>query len=142
MVENIFTEEIERFSGDYSMQLYKQELLDHYRFPRHKGKLVQPDFTSDQHNPSCGDQVCFEVKLANGCIVEIAFDGVGCVISQATASMVADLVKDKSFDYVNALTSSDMLALIDMDLGPTRLKCALLSLYALQQGLQDYQKKG
>lgn len=124
------------------MQLYKQELLDHYRFPRHKGKLVQPDFSSDQHNPSCGDQVCFQGKLANGCIVEIAFDGVGCVISQATASMVADLVKDRQISYSIALKSDDILTLIGIDLGPTRLKCALISLYALQQGLRSHLDKG
>ena len=124
------------------MQLYKQELLDHYRFPRHKGRLVQPDFISGQHNPSCGDQVCFEAKMSNGCIVEIAFDGVGCVISQATASMVAELVKDKPITFIIALTSEDIIALIGMDLGPTRLKCALLSLYALQQGLHTHLNRG
>ncbi len=122
------------------MQLYKEELLDHYRFPRHKGKLIHPDFTSGQHNPSCGDQVSFEAKLSNGMIIEIAFDGVGCVISQATASMIAQLVKDKSIHYVIGLTPADILALIGMDLGPTRLKCALLSLYALQEGLAHHLK--
>lgn len=122
------------------MQLYKEELLDHYRFPRHKGKLVHPHFSSGQHNPSCGDQVCFEVKIANGTLVEVAFDGVGCVISQATSSMLAELVKDKPIQYVSALQSADILHLISMDLGPTRLKCALLSLYALQEGLQNYLK--
>ena len=121
------------------MHLYKEELLDHYRFPRHKGKLIQPDISSGQHNPSCGDQVCFEAKLANGIIMEVAFDGVGCVISQATSSMVAELVKNKSIDFVMALSSSDILALISMDLGPTRLKCALLALFALQQGLSQHQ---
>jgi len=124
------------------MQLYKQEILDHYRFPRHKGRLVQPDFSSGQHNPSCGDQVSFEAKLSNGHIVEIAFDGVGCVISQATASMVAQLVKDKPISFIIALTSEDILTLIGMDLGPTRLKCALISLYALQQGLRSHLDKG
>jgi nitrogen fixation protein NifU and related proteins len=122
------------------MQLYKEELLDHYRFPRHKGRLVQPDFSSGQHNPSCGDQVSFEAKLANGKIVDIAFDGVGCVISQATSSMLAELVKDKSVHYVIGLKTSDILNLISIDLGPTRLKCALLCLYALQEGLHNHLK--
>lgn len=122
------------------MQLYKKELLDHYRFPRHKGRLVQPDFVSAQHNPSCGDHVYFEAKLSNGALIEIAFDGVGCVISQATASMVAELVKDKSIEYVVALTSADILTIIGIELGLTRLKCALLPLYALQEGLQAHIK--
>lgn len=122
------------------MQLYKQELLDHYRFPRHKGKLINPDFSSGQHNPSCGDQVCFEAKLAHGAIAEVAFDGVGCVISLATASMLAELIKDKPIHILIDLTSADILNLIGMELGPTRLKCALLSLSALQEGLHAHLK--
>lgn len=123
------------------MDLYKEELLDHYRFPRHKGKLIQPDFTSGQHNPSCGDQIVIEAKIGQGVITQIAFDGSGCVISQATASMIAELVKDKSIHFVLELRSDDILQLIAIELGPTRLKCALLSLYALQEGVQNYLKK-
>ena len=122
------------------MQLYKQELLDHYRFPRYKGKLIKPDFSSGHFNPSCGDQVCFEAKLANGMIAEVAFDGVGCVISLATASLLAQLIKDKPVQTVIALTAQDIIDLIGMELGPTRLKCALLSLSALQEGLQSHLK--
>jgi nitrogen fixation NifU-like protein len=117
------------------MQLYKQELLDHYSNPRHKGRLINPDFISGDYNPSCGDSICFEGKIAGKILVAIAFDGVGCVISQATASMVASFVKDKPLSEISNLTSQDILNLIGMDLGPTRLKCALLSLYALQQGI-------
>src|ERR1700733_229652 len=120
------------------MQLYKEELLDHYRFPRHKGRLIQADFSSRQHNPSCGDQVCFEVKIYNGLIAEIAFEGAGCVISQASASMIAVLVKDKPIAYCINLADADVLHLIGMDLGPTRLKCALLALFALQEGVRSF----
>lgn len=124
------------------MQLYKQELLDHYRFPRYKGRLIQPDFASRQHNPSCGDHISFEVKIYNGCIADIAFEGSGCVISQATASMIAVLVKDKPITYCINLTQADIVNLIGMELGPTRLKCALLALYALQEGVHTYQGSG
>jgi nitrogen fixation NifU-like protein len=123
------------------MQLYKEELLDHYRFPRYKGKLVQPDVMSAQFNPSCGDSVTFEAKIANGTIVQIGFDGTGCVISQAAASMLAEFVRGKSTLEISALPSSIMIELIGMELGPTRLKCALLSLYALQEGLHTFCNK-
>lgn len=123
------------------MELYKQELLDHYRFARHKGKLIRPDVSSGQHNPSCGDHVCFEAKIADGTIVEIAFDGDGCVISQATASMLAEFVLGKSIEFVQSLQSTDVQMLIKMDLGPTRLKCALLSLHALQSGIKMFLQK-
>lgn len=123
------------------MELYKQELLDHYRFPRHKGKLIRPDISSGHHNPSCGDHVCFEAKIADGTIVEIAFDGGGCVISQAAASILAVFVLGKSIEFVQGLQTHDMRALINMELGPTRLKCALLSLQALQSGIFTFLQK-
>lgn len=123
------------------MELYKQELLDHYRFPRHKGKLIRPDISSGHHNPSCGDHVCIEAKIADGTIVETGFDGGGCVISQAAASILAVFVLGKSIEFVQGLQSHDMLALINMDLGPTRLKCALLCLHALQSGIAAFLQK-
>lgn len=122
------------------MELYKQELLDHYRFPRHKGKLIRPDISSGQHNPSCGDHVCFEAKIADGSIVEIGFDGGGCVVSQAAASLLAEFVLGKSLELVQNMQGQDMLLLIQMELGPTRLKCALLSLHALQAGITNHVK--
>ena len=123
------------------MDLYKDELLDHYRFARHRGTLLQPDFSSGQYNPSCGDQVSMQANVANGHLVAIAFQGSGCVISQASASMVAELVKDKTLAYLESLTPQDIQNLLGIQLGPTRLKCALLSLYALQEGLREYTKK-
>ncbi len=123
------------------MELYRQELLDHYRFPRNRGKLIHAHFESEQYNPSCGDRVMFQGKCANGQLLEVAFDGAGCVISLATASMLSEQAKNKPITYINTLTAQDVFQLIGMDLGPTRAKCALLSLYALQQGLQVYLKQ-
>lgn len=123
------------------MELYKQELLDHYRFPRHKGKLIRPDVSSGLHNPSCGDHVCIEAKISDGHIVEIAFDGGGCVISQATASLLAEFVLGKPIEFIQNMQGQDMLVLINMELGPTRLKCALLSLHALQSGILIFLQK-
>ena len=123
------------------MDFYKDELLDHYRFARNRGTLLQPDFSSGQYNPSCGDQVSMQARIANGYLVAIAFQGSGCVISQACASMVTELVKDKAVSYLESLTSKDIQELLGIQLGPTRLKCALLSLYALQEGLREYSKK-
>lgn len=123
------------------MELYKEELLDHYRFPRNKGRLIQAHFESEHYNPSCGDKVSFQGKCANGYLFEIAFDGAGCVISLAAASLLSQEAKNKSILYINSLTAADIFKLIGMELGPTRAKCALLSLYALQQGLQTYMKQ-
>ena len=110
--------------------LYKEELLDHYRFPRFKGALSHPNVISAMHNPSCGDQVSFQAILVQDCITQIAFDGVGCIISQATASM--------PISFIMALTADDVCSLIGIQLGLNRLKCALLFLHAVQQGLHNY----
>ncbi len=123
------------------MELYRHELIDHYRFPRHKGTLTKPDLSSGKHNPSCGDSVCFEAKIADGIIAEVAFEGSGCVISQASASLLAQHVRLKPITLAQDMRAETMQALIGMDLGPTRLACALLSLQALQAGLADYNQR-
>lgn len=118
------------------MPLYKEELLDHFRFPRHKGILQDPDVSSAQYNPSCGDEISFQMKLKDGLITSIAFQGSGCVISQATASMLAQAMYQQPIESALRFNTTDLQVLIGIELGPTRLKCALLSLTALQDALR------
>jgi len=124
-----------------SQSLYKEELMDHFRYPRNKKSLQNPDVFAGDDNPSCGDKVAVECKIKNNKIVEIGFNGSGCVISQATASMFYNLVLNKTIDEVLKFTKDDLLKLIGLELGPNRLKCALLSLDVLKTGLLDYRKK-
>lgn len=124
-----------------SMNFYQQELLDHFHNPRCKGVLEHPSITSGEYNPSCGDSVSITAMVVGGAISDIAFTGSGCVISQATASMLCEYALSKSLDTLLDLNVDALLAMIKIPLGPTRLKCALLSLYALQQGIREYQKK-
>jgi nitrogen fixation protein NifU and related proteins len=118
------------------MNIYQATLMDHYRNPRNRGTLPNPDFSSDQHNPSCGDQVCMAGMVTNGIITQLAFEGKGCVISQAAASLLTMHSVGKTRDMVMAMDGAAMQQLIGMELGPTRLKCALLPLQALQEGLK------
>jgi nitrogen fixation NifU-like protein len=122
------------------MNLYQAALMDHYRHPQNRGELENPDFISDEHNPSCGDSISMQGHIKNDKINAIAFQGKGCVISQATASMLTQECKDKGLDEVLGLDASFVLILIGMNLGPTRLKCALLPLQALHQGIISYKK--
>lgn len=124
------------------MNLYQQELLDHFHNSRLRGILQTPDIISAEYNPSCGDAVSITGQVVDGTIVSIRFTGTGCVISQATASLLCEFVQGKTIEEVQRLTSDSLLALIKISLGPTRLKCALLSLYALQQGISEYRQKG
>jgi len=121
-------------------KVYQEELMDHYKFPRNKKTLQNPDFYSVEKNPSCGDNVYVEGKIKDGKIVKLGFNGSGCVISQATASMLTEKVLGKSIDDVLKLTKEDILKMIGIELGPTRLKCALISLSALKQGLLNFRE--
>ena len=120
------------------LNIYQEILMDHYRNPRNNGVLAQCDFRAEQRNSSCGDEVLFMGVICDHTLVDVAFQGKGCVISQATASLLSDLVKNKSLDDILALDNNDLIAMLGMELGPVRLLCALLSLAALQNGIREY----
>ncbi|HZW60809.1 MAG TPA: iron-sulfur cluster assembly scaffold protein [Candidatus Babeliales bacterium] len=117
------------------MNIYQQELLDHFHNPRHKGQLSQVDFACELHNPSCGDSISWQGCLHEGLISSLAFQGKGCVISQAVASMLAQQFHGQSIQAIQDCTVATLVAMIGIDLGPTRLKCALLPLQALQKAV-------
>lgn len=122
------------------MELYRNLVLEHYRTPCHKGTLENPSFQSASHNPSCGDSVSFAGIIHDGTLHTVAFEGSGCVISQGAASLLAQKVKGARAGEVMALSGKDMLDLVQMELGPNRIRCALLALEALQQGIASYQE--
>lgn len=121
-------------------KLYQEELMEHFRYPKNKKKLAAPSFTVDGGNPSCGDHIVIEGLIEGRTVADLGFSGSGCVISQATASMLTQLCIGKTIDDVLALTKDDVLKLVGIQLGPTRLKCALLSLQVLQKGLELHKK--
>jgi len=121
--------------------MYHEELFDHYKHPHNKKQIQNPDFSSGHHNPSCGDRISMEGKVVDDIVTEIGFDGSGCVISQAAASLLTAHCIGKNVDEILQLTKDDILKLVGIPLGPTRLRCALLSLEVLQQSLLDYRNK-
>lgn len=123
------------------MKMYQEELMDHYQRPRHRGRLEHPDFDTGQYNPSCGDAVSMQGIIKDGMLECIAFEGKGCVISQAAASLLCEYVINRSVDETLSFTTADMIRLVKIPLGPIRLKCALLALHALQEGILKYQKE-
>lgn len=114
--------------------LYREAILDHYKHPRHKGHLDQPDIKRHDHNPLCGDEITIELKTVDGKVVDAAFNGRGCAISQATASMLMEEVIGKSLEEIKQLDKEYILDLLGIEIGPVRLKCALLSLKVLKAG--------
>ncbi len=119
------------------MNMYKELLLDHYKMPRNRGTIPAATFSSGEYNPSCGDSVCFSGIVLDNTVTELKFSGQGCVISQAVASILSEHCCSKTVAEIMLLTKDDIMNMIGMELGPMRLKCALLPLEALQKGLQQ-----
>jgi nitrogen fixation NifU-like protein len=132
-----FREDHSSISGD---TMYREHILDHYQHPRNKGTLRHPDVTSTMKNPLCGDEITIAFKVDKaGKISDIAFLGAGCAISQAAASLLTEEVKGKTLAEVKAITNDRLLELLHIPLGPVRIKCALLSLKIIEQGIQKYE---
>jgi nitrogen fixation NifU-like protein len=115
---------------------YREEILEHYTHPHHYGMLEHADITHEENNPLCGDRVRFDIKLdeAGERVADVRFSGVGCAISKASASMLSDLILGKTLDEIKELTKEDVLDELGLDLGPVRLKCALLPLKVVKAG--------
>jgi len=115
--------------------MYREVILDHYKNPRNKGTLDPHDFSYEDENPLCGDKLRIDVRLdEQKRIKEVAFSGRGCAISQASASMLTEAIMGKTVEEVKQMTTDDILDMLGIELGPVRLKCALLSLKVLKAG--------
>lgn len=123
------------------LNIYQELLMDHYRTPRNRGTLQVRSFCATQRNSSCGDEVCFMGAITENMLTHIAFEGKGCVVSQATASMLSESVVGKCLDEIMTFDKEMILAMIGMQLGPVRLMCALLPLMALQEGVKQYKQE-
>lgn len=116
-------------------ELYRENILDHYKHPRHRGTLEHPDITYEDANPLCGDQLRIDLKVEDGRIAEIRHSGHGCSISQAAASILCERMAGRPLAEVKELTRDDVLEMLGIELGPVRLKCALLALKTLKAGV-------
>lgn len=114
--------------------LYREIILDHYQHPHNHGTLDQPDISFQDTNPLCGDKIRIDLKISAGIVEDVKFTGKGCAISQASASMLTDEIKGKSLDEIRHLDKQNILDLIGIPIGASRIKCALLSLKVLKAG--------
>jgi nitrogen fixation NifU-like protein len=120
--------------------LYRDEILEHYRNPHNFGTLPDADATYEGSNPLCGDRITLSLRFddAGGTVQEVAFTGRGCAISQASASMLTDEIKGKPVAKVSSVTNQDVLDNLGIDISPARLKCALLSVDTLRKALAEH----
>ncbi|PKO10663.1 MAG: SUF system NifU family Fe-S cluster assembly protein [Chloroflexi bacterium HGW-Chloroflexi-2] len=115
---------------------YRELIVEHYKNPAYKGTLDPNDFTYEDENPLCGDHIRVDLRVDEKQIItEAVFSGHGCAISQASADLLMESIIGKPLDEVKNMTKETVLELLGIQLGPVRLKCALLSLKVLKAGL-------
>jgi nitrogen fixation NifU-like protein len=116
--------------------LYRELIIEHYKNPAYRGHLDPSDISFADDNPFCGDHIQIDLRVdQTGTITEARFDGHGCSISQASADLLVESVIGKSMDEVKSMGKQHILDLLGIELGPVRLKCALLSLKVLKAGV-------
>lgn len=116
--------------------LYREVIIDRYKNPQFRGELDPHDFTYQDENPLCGDRIRIDIRVdENDRVIDAAFSGQGCAISQASADLLLESIIGSSLESVKNLEKEDVLDLLGIELGPVRLKCALLSLKVLKAGV-------
>jgi nitrogen fixation protein NifU and related proteins len=117
--------------------LYRDYILEHYRRPHNFGVIDDPSASHEGANPLCGDRITMMLGVRDGVVDRVGFTGRGCAISQASASLLTDEIKGKAVDAAGAMSSSDVLDLLGIEISPARIKCAMLSHDSLQHVLGD-----
>jgi nitrogen fixation NifU-like protein len=122
--------------------MYRQQILDHYKNPRNYGELDDATFSHVGENPSCGDTIRMDVRLAeDGETIDfVAFSGDGCAISQASASMLTDRLQGMTLDELAELDRDDVTDMLGVDVSPMRIKCAVLAEKVAQDGAKIYRE--
>ena len=115
-------------------ELYKENILDHYKNPRNYGEIENPDISYFDTNPLCGDELQMQIKIKDGKAEDVKFKGKGCSISQASASMLTEMIKGQDMEEIKKIGKKEILDAVGLQLGPSRIKCALLSLKVLKAG--------
>ena len=125
---------------DSTELMYQENILDHYKNPRNAGKIENASVHHHEYNPLCGDEIELFLVIKDKKVVDVKFNGKGCAISQASASLLSEEIKGKSIDELKKMTKENILELLGITLSPVRLKCALLSLDTLKNSILIFEK--
>lgn len=123
------------------MDLYVENVLDHYKHPRNTGNLKKATVIHREENLSCGDDLTIELLIVKGKITDIRWQGTGCAISQAAMSMLSEKLTDLTIEDAGNLKPDDVRAVLSVPVGPRRIKCALLCLHTLKNALRKWRKE-
>ncbi len=123
------------------LDMYAEAIITNYEHPTRKRAMEHPDFLMHDYNPLCGDEITVYVSTDGTTIKDVTFEGAGCAISMGTANMLAEALMGRPLEELRSMNAGSIIELIGVDPGPVRLKCAVLSLKALQKGLALYERK-
>lgn len=126
---------------DIAEDMYREELLEHYRNPKNRGTIEMADINYRDFNPVCGDEIEIYIKTKAGRISEVKFTAKGCAISQAAASILTESIKGKNLKDVERISNDTMLSMLPVKVSHLRIKCGLLALKAVQKGIMVYRGK-
>jgi len=119
-------------------QIYKEELMEIFKNPKHRGKLKDANVSGVGNNPFCGDEINLKLKITDGSIEKARFEGSACAVSVISSEKLLGFVEGKSVVEVAKLTQEDLLEILDINVSMTRIKCATLVLSALKKAVKDY----
>jgi nitrogen fixation protein NifU and related proteins len=127
--------------GNEEDEIYKENILDHFRHPRNFGKLEDCTIKNRKFNPACGDTIEISIAIKDNKVKEVKFFGRGCAISMASASMLTEKIKNMSVEELKNVNEGEVLEMIGVPLGVVRMKCGLLSLRTLKEGIEKTEVK-
>lgn len=119
------------------MDLYSENILDHFQHPHNKGEIADRTMRVFENNPLCGDTIQMDFKIKGDKVVDIAFVGNGCAVSQAAASLLSDEIKGKKVSALKKMKTKKVYDLLQVPISPGRVKCALLGYATMQSALKD-----
>ncbi len=121
--------------------IYRENIIDHFKNPRNYGEIVEAEIKHSELNSICGDMIRLFVKLKEGKVEDVKFKGNGCAISMAATSMMTEILKEKTLDEIKGLTKEDIFEMLGIKLGIVRMKCGLLCLDTLMNGVKIMERK-
>ena len=120
--------------------LYREQLLDIYKDPSNRGTLSDKDIEVTEKNPFCGDVLTLQLKIEDGIIKDVAFDGGACVVTIASSALLTEELRGKMLEEAKAITKQDVLDMLGVELTTSRVKCATLILEAVSSALRRYEE--
>jgi len=122
------------------MSIYLENIIDLYKNPLNRGEIIDPSTTYRAHNPLCGDDITVDLKIEADKVVDIKHRGKGCAINQAAISLLSEEILGKKIGEILRLMPKDVIDMLGIELGPVRLKCALLGIEAIHEAIGQYKK--